>query len=91
MIKCFLSHSSKDKESYVRIMASHIKKEAKIFDEETFEEGMSPIEEVVNGIDQSTLFVILISNSALDSKWVHEELNRAKSMLDSFKIERIYT
>ncbi|RQT84971.1 TIR domain-containing protein [Burkholderia cepacia] len=90
MIKCFLSHSSKDKDFYVRVVAKYLKKEVKVFDEETFEDGMSPLEEIINGLDQSSLFVIFISNAALESEWVKNEMDRAKLLLDSSKIERIY-
>lgn len=90
MIKCFLSHSSGDKSRYVRIVASHLKKEAKIFDEETFEEGMVTAEEIMHGLDQSTLFVIFLSNAALESEWVKKELSVAKHYLDEGMLKRIY-
>lgn len=90
MIKCFLSHSSKDKENYVRKVASLLRPETKIFDEETFEAGMSPSEEIIKGLDETALFVIFISDSALESKWVKDELINAKNRLDSGEISRIY-
>lgn len=90
MIKCFLSHSSKDKESYVRLVAARLRKEVKVFDEETFEAGMSPMEEIAKGLDDSSLFVVFISNSALESAWVQNELLGAKKRLDDKQLERIY-
>lgn len=90
MIKCFLSHSSADKDHYVRILAKNIRKEAKVFDEETFEAGMSPLEEIMKGLDESSLFVVFLSNSALASKWVNDELLSAKALLDESKLARIY-
>jgi tetratricopeptide (TPR) repeat protein len=90
MIKCFLSHSSRDKDPYVRAVAARIKREAKVFDEETFEKGMSPVEEIVAGLDASTLFVIFLSDAALESEWVKSELFKAKSLLDASQLERIY-
>ncbi|MDM8569169.1 toll/interleukin-1 receptor domain-containing protein [Thiotrichales bacterium HSG1] len=90
MIKCFLSHSSKDKESYVKIVARQLRPETKIFDEETFEAGMSPSEEIIYGLDITSLFVIFISDAALESKWVKEELKIAKDKVAEGKIERIY-
>lgn len=90
MIKCFLSHSSKDKDSYVRIVAKKLRAETKIFDEETFEAGMSPSEEIINGLDSTSLFVIFISNTALNSDWVKKELEIAKQKVDEGKIDRIY-
>jgi len=90
MIKCFLSHSSKDKKSYVRFVAARLRKEVKVFDEETFEAGMSPMEEIARGLDESSLFVVFISNSALESKWVQDEFLDAKKRLDDKVLDRIY-
>lgn len=90
MLKCFLSHSSRDKESYVRLVAARLKKEVRVFDEETFEKGMVTAEEISNGLDESTLFVIFLSETALNSKWVQEELASAKARFDDAQIQRIY-
>lgn len=90
MIKCFLSHSSSDKDRYVRIVKELLRKGATIYDEDTFEAGMSPSEEIINGLDETSIFVIFISESALESKWVKDELSMAKEKVDSGKIDRIY-
>ena len=90
MIKCFLSHSSKDKDYYIRLVKNKIRKESIIYDEDTFEAGLSPSEEIINGLDETSLFVIFISQSALESSWVKDELSRAKEKVDSGKIDRIY-
>ncbi|MES9899733.1 MAG: TIR domain-containing protein [Sedimenticola sp.] len=90
MIKCFLSHSSIDKERYVRIVIRHLRKEVRVFDEETFEKGMGPIEEIINGLDESSLFVIFLSDTALNSDWVKHELSNAKQYLDEGRLQRIY-
>ncbi|WP_244744748.1 toll/interleukin-1 receptor domain-containing protein [Paraburkholderia terricola] len=90
MIKCFLSHSSKDKDAYVRVVAQKLPKEVKVFDEATFEAGMITADEIARGLDESTLFVIFLSDSALNSQWVQDELTDAKARFDSTQIERIY-
>lgn len=90
LIKCFLSHSSRDKTSYVRLVATRLRKEVRVFDEETFEEGMVTAEEIARGLDESTLFVIFLSEAALASKWVQDELTHAKSRFDDAQIQRIY-
>lgn len=89
MIKCFLSHSSKDKD-YVRTVAQKLGKEVIVFDEATFEPGMGNREEIIRGLDESSLFVLFISGNSLDSSWVQEELARAKVMLDESRIHRIF-
>ncbi|GAC1632861.1 MAG: toll/interleukin-1 receptor domain-containing protein [Nevskia sp.] len=90
MIKCFLSHSSRDKASYVRDVASRLRPEVRVFDEETFEAGMQTAEEISLGLDESTLFVIFLSDAALESSWVKDELANAKSRFDLGQIQRIY-
>lgn len=90
MIKCFLSHSSRDKESYVRLVAARLRKEVRIFDEETFEKGMVTAEEIARGLDESTLFVIFISDFSLNSSWVQDELSGARFRFDELQIRRIY-
>jgi Tfp pilus assembly protein PilF len=90
MIKCFLSHSSNDKNSYVRLVAQRLRREVRVFDEDTFEEGMITTEEIARGLDESTLFVFFISTAALDSRWVQDELKGAKSRFDDAQIQRIY-
>ncbi|MFW1710532.1 TIR domain-containing protein [Vibrio parahaemolyticus] len=89
MIKCFLSHSSKDK-GYVREVAAGLRKETRIFDEQTFEKGMSPAEEIIKGLDETTLFVLFLSDSALESPWVQHEIKIAKTKVDQGNIQRIY-
>ena len=56
MIKCFLSHSSKDKERYVRIVADNLRSDATILDERTFEKGMMTIEEIQKALNETSLF-----------------------------------
>ncbi len=90
MLKCFLSHSSQDKDSYVRPVAARLRKEVKVFDEDTFEAGMSPMEEIAKGLDESSLFVIFLSRAALKSTWVQKELSGAKERFDQSKLDRIY-
>jgi tetratricopeptide (TPR) repeat protein len=90
LIKCFLSHSSRDKKSYVRLVADRLRKDVRILDEETFEEGMITVQEIARGLDESTLFVIFLSEDALVSQWVQDELADAKSRFDDAQIQRIY-
>ena len=79
MIKAFLSHSSTDKENYVRIVAKKLGKQNIHYDEFTFEEGEKTITEIFKGIDQSELFVFFISNESLNSAWVKKEIFTAKN------------
>lgn len=90
MIKCFLSHSSSDKDRYISIVKKLLRKEVRIIDEETFEAGMSPAEEIINNLEETSLFVLFISDKALSSKWVQDEVVLAKERVEAGKIDRIY-
>ncbi|HDZ8479797.1 TPA: toll/interleukin-1 receptor domain-containing protein [Escherichia coli] len=79
MIKAFLSHSSKDKEHYVRNVANWLGKENIIYDEFTFEEGEKTLDQIMEGLGESELFVLFISNSALESEWVKKEITESKN------------
>lgn len=90
MIRAFLSHSSKDKEHFVRGVANWLGKDNVIYDEWTFEEGEKPLEEILKNLDITELFVLFLSNNALDSDWVQTEIVQAKNRLDSSSIAKIF-
>lgn len=74
MANIFLSHSSKDKERYVRIVAEKLEKEfdehSVHYDKHTFEAGMKSLEEIEKCLDNTDLFVIFLSRASLNSDWV---------------------
>lgn len=90
MIKAFLSHSSSDKEGYVRIVAKWLGRDNIIYDEFTFEEGERPLEEIIKGLDNSSLFVIFLSENALNSDWVKREIVEAKIRLDDGLLNKVF-
>lgn len=89
-MKCFLSHSSKDKSNYVRIVADKLRPNMTVFDEATFEEGMKTSSEILKGLDATDIFVLFISNAALNSDWVKGEIIEAYNRLSRGDIDRIY-
>ncbi len=90
MIKAFLSHSSKDKYDYVRRVAKWLGKDNVIFDEFTFEEGEKTLDEILRGLGNTELFVLFLSNNALNSEWVQREITEAKSRLDASLICKVF-
>lgn len=82
MEKIFLSHSSSDKD-YVRPIFEYFGGDRCIFDEMTFETGMQTLQEIFDGVDETDIFVFFISNKSLESKWVKEEILKAKQNLDN--------
>jgi hypothetical protein len=61
-----------------------------VYDEKTFEEGMPTSKEILKGLDETDIFVLFISESALKSTWVRKELFEARARLTRGDIERIY-
>ena len=90
MIKCFLSHSSSDKSSYVRHIADHLSRDSIIYDEMTFEPGMDPAEEILSNLEETSLFVIFLSNESLESNWVTKEIEIAKRLEELGTLKRIF-
>jgi hypothetical protein len=89
-MKAFLSHSSADKESYVGIVASRLAEEDIVYDEVSFEAGEQTINEIIRGLDESTVFCLFISNKSLDSDWVRQEIDGASVRLASGSLKYIY-
>ncbi|WP_193771390.1 TIR domain-containing protein [Candidatus Magnetaquicoccus inordinatus] len=86
----FLSHSSKDKAGYVQIVSDRLAKNCQVYDKVTFESGMKTIDEIFIGLNATDLFVFFISESALQSEWVIQEILGAKSREADGIIRRIY-
>jgi len=89
-MRAFLSHASVDKEGYVRIVASRLSDEDIVFDEMTFEAGEKTLSEIIRGLDDSSLFVLFISDGSLNSPWVQEEIKQAELRLASGDLKAIY-
>ena len=90
MVKCFLSHSSKDKDFYIKLVASKVGITNCHFDEFSFEEGSLTLDEIFKGLNSTDLFVLFLSENALQSEWVQNEIILAKKLFDSDKIKKIF-
>ena len=93
MQKIFLSHSSADKERYVRQVSEKLIKlfgeESIIFDEISFQEGRKTIDEIDEMLDVTDLFVFFCSSKSLDSEWVQHELFRAGELWNENRLNQI--
>lgn len=78
MAGIFLSHSSKDK-SFVQRFAIDLSAEGfpVWFDSWELEAGDELDRQIEQGIDESTLLVVILSKNSTSSDWVHRELARA--------------
>ena len=88
-MKIFISHSSKDKETYVNPVVEllyqekGIGKESIILDEITFYPGSKTKDEIEKYLKIADLFVIFLSKDSIDSNWVQFELASFKKELDN--------
>ena len=89
MNKVFLSHSSSDKE-YVEYIADKFGKDIAVYDNYSFEYGLKTFDEILKSLDATDLFVIFISNAALESEWVKKELAISHNLLKNDKLKQIF-
>ena len=88
-MKCFLSHSSKDKARYVATVAAKLAPNIE-YDELTFEEGMGNLEEILLALGRSDIFVLFLSDNSLDSEWVRREITEAKIRIETGELKRFF-
>jgi hypothetical protein len=72
MSKAFLSHSSKQK-SLVETIAKRIGRDNCVLDKYNFEAGNPTLDEIIKGIEKTDLFVLFLSDQALNSEWVKKK------------------
>lgn len=93
-MRIFLSHSSKDKDSYCNAVAQKIieklGKDSIVYDAVTFEVGEKALDEIERTLAISDLYVILLSTNAVESNWVKYELQEAHRKLADKTLNRIY-
>lgn len=93
-MKIFISHSSKDKVRYcdkvVNKLIEKLGKDSIVYDELTFEAGEKSIDEINRTLAFTDLYVILLSQAAVESDWVKYELGEAQKKLTERVLDRIY-
>ena len=88
MEKAFLSHSSSDK-ALVRHVAKELGQHHCVYDEYSFSPGCKTLDEIFREMDESDIFVIFLSEKALQSEWVQLEMGEAWRKLSDDKLDRI--
>lgn len=89
MPRIFLSHSSKNKD-FVEKIANKFGKDIAVYDKYSFESGMKCFDEILRNLNAVDLFVIFISEAALESDWVKKELNISYDLLKKEKLKQIF-
>lgn len=89
MNRAFLSHSSAQKD-FVRAVAKELTPSRCSFDEYCFETGEKILDEIIRKLNNTDLFVLFISNEALESDWVKREILNADYLISSNRIKQIY-
>lgn len=86
MVKAFISHSSKQK-PIVEKIANALGHDFTIVDKYTFESGKELQEEIRSSIQSADVFMLVISDEALNSSWVIEEITWVRDLVDDDKIQ----
>ena len=86
MVKAFISHSSKQK-PIVEKIANALGHDFTIVDKYTFESGKELQEEIRSSIQSADVFMLVISDEALNSSWVIDEITWVRDLVDDDKIQ----
>ena len=89
MIKAFISHSSKQK-AFALELVERLGRDFCIIDCYNFEPAYKTLDEIYRKIDESTVFVLLLSHDSLCSKWVEKEIKHALERLSPDKLNRFW-
>lgn len=89
MIKAFISHSSEQK-TFVLDLVETLGRDYCIVDCYNFNSAYRTIDEIYEKIDQSTVFVLLLSKASLESDWVNKEVRYAREKLELESSERFW-
>ncbi len=88
MLKAFLSHSSKNKD-YVEKIAKELTQNWCTYDSFTFEFATKTKDEIIKHIKEDSIFVVFLSDKALESTWVKDELELVYKELKNGYSKRI--
>jgi hypothetical protein len=89
-MKVFISHSSADKK-FVRTLKSDLNENGidTFVDEDSLDYGDSLRERLEEAIKESSHFIIILTNNAVKSEWVKDELNEAIRLFNRKTLDKI--
>lgn len=86
MITAFISHSSQQKR-FVEQLVSILSKTNCLVDEYDFEPAKKSKDEIFSKIRKADIFILLISQAALESEWVAIEIEKARDRMKKQKLK----
>ena len=86
-MKCFLSHSSHDKNWFVNQVYERLPRDQAIIDENNFAHGAYTKDEITRYASISEVFVYFISEQSLEAGWVQDEVRFAEDLCREGKIK----
>lgn len=89
MIKAFISHSSAQKD-FARELVERLGRDYCKIDCYNFNPAYKTVDEIYRNIEESTVFVLLISKESLSSDWVKLEVSHAVDNLSSTQLNRFW-
>ena len=89
MIKAFISHSSKQK-AFALELVEKLGRDYCGIDCFDLQPGYKTIDEIYRVIEESTVFVLLVSRDSLNSDWVQKEIRYAKTKLQPNEMDRFW-
>lgn len=89
-MKVFISHSSKDKNFVTKLKKDLNDNQIDTwFDKDEMFPGDDLMEKLIDGLDKSTHFLIILSPSSIESEWVQLELRNALNQIQEETLEKI--
>lgn len=85
-ISAFISHRSTHKD-FVRKIVDTVKRDNCIVDEFDFYPATKTVDEIVRSLNHTPIFVLLISNDALESDWIQFEMAKSRQLYDVGRIK----
>lgn len=81
MYDVFISHSGKDKTDFVEPLVNELIKYGRNvwYDKHSLNKGDKVQEEIINGINESVIFIAILSNRYFESNWANMELGILQS------------
>lgn len=81
MFDIFISHSGKDKANFVEPLVNELIKYGRNvwYDKRSLNKGDKVQEEIINGINESVIFIAVLSNCYFESNWANMELGILQS------------